>query len=163
MAAVPLRPSSVGRRDILRVAGAAFAAPALPAFANYVDGSGSAPKLSGAAYIEATQAARNYKFEKPLYEAGTGSDAFVAAEKKRKAKECAEERKHRSAHAENRRQYQTLPRPFSSPQVNYLKGDFQALLWELLILMSAAGVESPLSGQCWTAVQGKEYDSLASS
>eukprot|EP01049_Picozoa_sp_SAG25_P006119 SAG25_NODE_444_length_7964_cov_123.610807_6_plen_343_part_00 len=60
----------------------------------------------------------------------------AASQKKRKEKECAEERKHRSAHAENRRQYQTLPRPFSSPQVNYLKGDFQALLWELLALMT---------------------------
>jgi hypothetical protein len=65
--AFSLPPPSSGRREVLnRIAGAGSMAAAFafapPAFANYVDGSGAAPKLTGSAYVDSVQAAKNYKF-----------------------------------------------------------------------------------------------------
>ena len=77
-------PSSVGRRDVLRLGFGATAAaavfPAAPALAEYYGE--PPPKLTGSQYKEALQEAKDFKYAaRPV--AGNESAEFKAAEKRR--------------------------------------------------------------------------------
>ena len=74
--------SALTRREAIFSAAATLGF-AQPAFAEYQGQ--PPPKMTGTAYRENLEAAKEYKFSKPQYAAGEGSEAFKAAEAKRAA------------------------------------------------------------------------------